>query len=393
MPPVASTNAPLRSRSAPVNAPRTWPNRCESIRLSAIALQSTTTNGPRARGERVVDRARRELLAGARLALDQHGRVGRRRHLEHGEQLAHRDALARPSRRSDRARSAAATACRPRGCARRSPPNCTVAPEGTTTSPTRVPCHQVPLVEPRSLTRMPVGRRSRARRVGATPADRRARGRTSRARRPSSDARRARPRAVTRSPLVTRHRQERTAVRPRAPALASPVTSSVWRSAVTIGTQDSAPPVLPSSGGQARSPRALRRRRMQRRSFGTCPVRGAGGLPGPGRLGRARGPGQRGHRLRRGRARQRERAGPGRRPGGGGAGQRRRRRGGAVRHPAHRHEAVRRARAERERPAGRRRLHRGRHHRGGPGDRHRGQAGADHERTRSRPAPARCPPR
>ena len=43
---------------------------------------------------RVVDRARAQLLAGARLALDQHGGVGRRGHLEHREQLAHRQALA-----------------------------------------------------------------------------------------------------------------------------------------------------------------------------------------------------------------------------------------------------------------------------------------------------------
>jgi hypothetical protein len=41
---------------------------------------------------RVVHRPRRELLAGARLALDQDGRLGRSRELEHREQLAHRDA-------------------------------------------------------------------------------------------------------------------------------------------------------------------------------------------------------------------------------------------------------------------------------------------------------------
>src|SRR5687768_1657331 len=42
----------------------------------------------------LVNRARRELLARSGLAFDQECRVARRRHLEHREQLAHRDALA-----------------------------------------------------------------------------------------------------------------------------------------------------------------------------------------------------------------------------------------------------------------------------------------------------------
>ena len=58
------------------------------------APQSTTTNGSLARGLREVDRAREHVLAGARLALEEHRRVGRRDALEHAEDRAHREALA-----------------------------------------------------------------------------------------------------------------------------------------------------------------------------------------------------------------------------------------------------------------------------------------------------------
>ena len=57
------------------------------------AVTTVILNRPEVRN--AVDRLGRELLARAGLAFDQHGRVTRRRHLEHGEQLAHRDALPR----------------------------------------------------------------------------------------------------------------------------------------------------------------------------------------------------------------------------------------------------------------------------------------------------------
>ena len=77
MPPLASSNRPTLSRSAPVNAPLTWPNSSLSSRLGDRAAQWTLTNGRPARGLVVVDRLGEQLLAGAALAADQHrGRAG-----------------------------------------------------------------------------------------------------------------------------------------------------------------------------------------------------------------------------------------------------------------------------------------------------------------------------
>ena len=64
-------------RSAPVNAPRTWPNSSDSSSVSGIAAQLTATNGIVALRAAVVDRARDQLLAGAGLAGDQHRAAGR----------------------------------------------------------------------------------------------------------------------------------------------------------------------------------------------------------------------------------------------------------------------------------------------------------------------------
>ena len=61
---VRLSNAPLRRRSAPVNAPFSWPNSSDSMSVSAIAEQSTDDERPR-RARRSVDRAGDELLAGA----------------------------------------------------------------------------------------------------------------------------------------------------------------------------------------------------------------------------------------------------------------------------------------------------------------------------------------
>ena len=45
MPPSASANLPFLLVSAPVNAPRTWPNSSDSSRFSGIAAQFTLTSG------------------------------------------------------------------------------------------------------------------------------------------------------------------------------------------------------------------------------------------------------------------------------------------------------------------------------------------------------------
>ena len=50
VPPFAAAKRPMRSRSAPVNAPRTWPNSSLSSSSSGIAPQFTATNGRSARG-------------------------------------------------------------------------------------------------------------------------------------------------------------------------------------------------------------------------------------------------------------------------------------------------------------------------------------------------------
>ena len=94
MPPSATSNLPRRSATAPVNAPRTWPNSSLSISSSGIAAQLTSTNVAVAPAAQRVDRPRDQLLAGAVLAVDQHAAVGRRRHRDLLAQLAHRVALA-----------------------------------------------------------------------------------------------------------------------------------------------------------------------------------------------------------------------------------------------------------------------------------------------------------
>ena len=50
VPPSATSNRPFWSLTAPVNAPRTWPNSALSSRLSLNAEQFCTTNGFLARG-------------------------------------------------------------------------------------------------------------------------------------------------------------------------------------------------------------------------------------------------------------------------------------------------------------------------------------------------------
>lgn len=50
LPPLASSNIPLRSLTAPVKAPRAWPNSSLSSSPSASAEQLTATNGRERRG-------------------------------------------------------------------------------------------------------------------------------------------------------------------------------------------------------------------------------------------------------------------------------------------------------------------------------------------------------
>ena len=94
MPPFASRNRPRRARAAPVNAPFSWPNSSASSRLGASAR--AVERDERAVGARAdaMDRAREQLLAGAALADDQHGRIRRRDAIDHREQLAHQRRLA-----------------------------------------------------------------------------------------------------------------------------------------------------------------------------------------------------------------------------------------------------------------------------------------------------------
>src|SRR5262249_23225257 len=76
-PAAASSKRPGFWRSAPVNAPRSWPKSSDSSNASGRAAQLTGqegTVGPAARG---VNRARDGLLARAALAGDHHGGLGR----------------------------------------------------------------------------------------------------------------------------------------------------------------------------------------------------------------------------------------------------------------------------------------------------------------------------
>ena len=90
VPPSASSNAPARARSAPVKAPRSWPNSSDSIRLGGTAPQSTTISGPAARVLAWWIASAQRVLAGAGLAFDQHGDVGGGDAAGEREQAPHR---------------------------------------------------------------------------------------------------------------------------------------------------------------------------------------------------------------------------------------------------------------------------------------------------------------
>ena len=89
-PPSASANLPRLVIVAPVKAPRTWPNSSDSSSVSGIAAQFDLDERHVALGAAVMDRARDHLLAGARLAGDEHGalrlrdELGALNHFLHG---------------------------------------------------------------------------------------------------------------------------------------------------------------------------------------------------------------------------------------------------------------------------------------------------------------------
>ena len=90
VPPVASSNLPMRRATAPVNEPFSWPNSSDSSRFSGIAAQLTQMNGFLARLRAGVDVARQHLLAGAGFAGDQHRGVGGGDLLRELDHLRHR---------------------------------------------------------------------------------------------------------------------------------------------------------------------------------------------------------------------------------------------------------------------------------------------------------------
>ena len=71
----ASSKQPWRRSAAPVNAPFSWPKISLSSSVSGIAAQLIATNGNGGARAQLVDRLRDQLLAGARLAGDEHRRA------------------------------------------------------------------------------------------------------------------------------------------------------------------------------------------------------------------------------------------------------------------------------------------------------------------------------
>ena len=90
----ATSNRPRLLATAPVNAPRTWPNSVDSRRSVGTEPVLTTTNDRLGARRELVDGARQQLLAGAGLAGEQD--VGAR-----GRGAAHQldHALHRPAQR------------------------------------------------------------------------------------------------------------------------------------------------------------------------------------------------------------------------------------------------------------------------------------------------------
>ena len=79
VPPLARSKKPLCCRSAPVKLPRSWPKSSLSMSCGATAPQLSGRKALRAPPRELVERLRRELLAGAALP-DQHDGGRGRRH-------------------------------------------------------------------------------------------------------------------------------------------------------------------------------------------------------------------------------------------------------------------------------------------------------------------------
>ncbi len=90
VPPRASSNRPTRSRTAPVNAPFTWPKSSLSRRSGRKRAAVHGDERPRAREGARVERARDDFLAGPALPGDEDGRVAPVERLDEVDDLAHR---------------------------------------------------------------------------------------------------------------------------------------------------------------------------------------------------------------------------------------------------------------------------------------------------------------
>ena len=94
MPLFASSNRPVRLAVAPVNAPFSCPNSSLSNRLAGSAAAFIRTNVRSLRRAAIVDGARDQFLAGAGLAKEQHGRIGRRHRFDSLQHTSQRGTLA-----------------------------------------------------------------------------------------------------------------------------------------------------------------------------------------------------------------------------------------------------------------------------------------------------------
>jgi len=92
--PVRLFEPPCRFATAPVNAPRTWPNSSASSSVSGIALQLSATNRCKASRAVVVDGARDDFLPCSGLTGNQERAVGRGHGFQQLKQVGHRAALA-----------------------------------------------------------------------------------------------------------------------------------------------------------------------------------------------------------------------------------------------------------------------------------------------------------
>ena len=162
VPPSADSMAPARAAWAPVKAPRVV---TEELGVEQVLGQRRAVDddeGPAGARRGVVDGARDELLAGARLALDEHGRAPSARAAR-----ASRRARASPrsSRRACRSRHSARSrcSCAASGCSRRRTRSSrarTVPLSGTRAPVTCRPSTNVPLRLPRSRSHSPSCRAS-----------------------------------------------------------------------------------------------------------------------------------------------------------------------------------------------------------------------------------------